>query len=134
MSVPKPLLAEDDELKANIEKALNDLFYGAFEAGGDEVLLRQFENDPPAKHRYAERCIKDLKSIFTQLISKAEIRGVERFIKYGWGEHCKTKDTVDFVGEDLTDARCSTCEMYEHFDEWKATQPNQLKKKEDSNE
>jgi hypothetical protein len=51
-----------------IDKAFYDLFYKAFESGEDIVLQRQLEDDPAAKHRYADRCIKEAKNLVADLI------------------------------------------------------------------
>lgn len=67
----KPNTMDDlkDRLLFEADKSLYDLFYKAFESGEDIVLQRQFENDPPAKHRYADRCIKDAKDKIADLIT-----------------------------------------------------------------
>lgn len=55
--------------------------------------------------------------------AKAELEGVEKFIADGWGERCETTDKQDFPDTDYDDprnSRCPCCEMWEHFDEYKA--------------
>ena len=63
-----------DELMYKFDKSLYDLFYKAFEAGEDVVLQHQFKNDIPAKHRYAERCIKEARNAIADILEQKQAK------------------------------------------------------------
>lgn len=64
---------------------------------------------------------QDLAQVQAILTAVAESEA-EAFIKWGWGERCKTKDIDDFPEnkDDPLASRCANCEMWEHYDEFKA--------------
>lgn len=67
----------------------------------------------------------ELWSEMSKVIKRAEIRGAEKYIEWGFGKRCKMTDKEDFPDEDFDDpkiTRCGVCEQYEYFDEWVAKQ------------
>ena len=56
---------------SEIEKQLSDLFDGAFEAGSDIVLERQFENEAGAYLRYRARAISAPLQFISQQVEEA---------------------------------------------------------------
>lgn len=84
-----------DEAYYKFDKSLYDLFYEAFEAGESLTLQRHFEGDPGAKHRYADRCIKNARNAVADLLQAHTTQATNRSIERARVEgQLKTVDDV----------------------------------------
>ena len=82
-----------------------------------ETLIDAYEEgnlDYPFARKYIEG---ELVQAILTAVAESE---AEAFIKWGWGERCKTKDIDDFpeTQSDPLASRCVNCEMWEHYDDF----------------
>jgi len=79
-------------------------------------VLRVYNGD---YHQDIDKTVEEVVQAILTAVAESE---AEAFIKWGWGERCKTKDIDDFPEnkDDPLASRCANCEMWEHYDEFKA--------------
>lgn len=108
-----------NKVDANTELAVRKPKEGGVKANELDSLLEKVRWWTNSKQELKE--FEELKAKLESLIAtrtvEAKLDGAKGYVKWGYGERCKSKDTVDFP--DLKEnSRCPVCEEYEHLDEY----------------
>lgn len=105
----------NSKLREALKKDFKNLYVKEFTTDWQaQRLVRETEIDVMS--------LNNLLALFERQLVEERIDGARDYIKWGYGDLCETKDTDDFpdIKDDPLANSCSSCEEWEHFEQWKS--------------